>query len=106
MFKKWPGIMEPLEGEYHESLSHPDMVPGSVKVAQEVLDADQMNYGLADLESEFIELYNHTETNLKIIMSTKNEVYIYVYDLNEDCPIVYPNDHPEWNSSIYTKIMD
>ncbi len=52
------------------------MVPGPVKVAQEALDADQMNYGSADLESEFIELYNHTETNLKIIMSTKNEVVI------------------------------
>ena len=52
------------------------MVPGPVKVAQEILDAYQINYGSADLESEFIELYNHTEANLKIIMSTKNQVVI------------------------------
>ena len=35
-----------------------------------------------------------------------NTIYIYVYDLNEDCPIEYQNNHPEWNSSIYTKIFD
>ena len=52
------------------------MVPGPVKVAQEVLDAYQINYGSADLEAEFLELYNQTEVNLKIIMSTKNQVVI------------------------------
>jgi aspartate aminotransferase-like enzyme len=52
------------------------MVPGPVKVAQDVLDAYQINYGSADLESEFLELYNQTETNLKLIMSTKNQVVI------------------------------
>ena len=52
------------------------MVPGPVKVAQEVLDAYQVNYGSSDLESEFLELYNQTEANLKIIMSTKNQVVI------------------------------
>ena len=41
------------------------MVPGPVKVAREVLDAYQINYGSADLESEFLELYNQTEANLK-----------------------------------------
>ena len=50
------------------------MVPGPVKVAQEVLDAYHLNYGSSDLESEFFELYNQTEVNLKIIMSTKNQV--------------------------------
>jgi aspartate aminotransferase-like enzyme len=52
------------------------MVPGPVKVAQEVLDAYQINYGSADMESEFLELYNHTEANLKTILSTKNQVVI------------------------------
>lgn len=33
-------------------------------------------------------------------------IYIYVYDLNEDCPIEYQNNNPGWNSSIYTKIME
>ena len=52
------------------------MVPGPVKVAREVLDVYQINYGSSDLESEFFELYNQTEANLKIIMSTKNQVVI------------------------------
>jgi len=52
------------------------MVPGPVKVAQEVLDAYQTNYGSADMEAEFLELYNQTESNLKMIMSTKDQVVI------------------------------
>lgn len=52
------------------------MVPGPVKVAQEVLDVYQINYGSGDMESEFLELYNQTETNLKTILSTKNQVVI------------------------------
>ena len=52
------------------------MVPGPVQVAQDVLDAYQVNYGSADLETEFLELYNQTESNLKIIMETKNQVVI------------------------------
>ncbi len=52
------------------------MVPGPVKVAQEVLNAYQINYGSADMESEFLELYNRTEANLKTILSTKNQVVI------------------------------
>ena len=52
------------------------MVPGPVKVAQQVLDAYQINYGSADLESEFLELYNRTEASLKTIMATKNQVVI------------------------------
>ena len=55
---------------------HIPMVPGPVKVAQEVLDAYQINYGSSDLESEFFDLYNQTEANLKIIMSTKNQIVI------------------------------
>jgi aspartate aminotransferase-like enzyme len=52
------------------------MVPGPVRVAQQVLDAYQINYGSADLEAEFFELYNRTEANLKTIMATKNQVVI------------------------------
>jgi len=52
------------------------MVPGPVKVAQQVLDAYQINYGSADLEAEFLELYNRTEANLKTIMATKSQVVI------------------------------
>ena len=52
------------------------MVPGPVKVAREVLNVYQINYGSADLESEFLELYNQTESNLKKIMNTKNRVVI------------------------------
>jgi aspartate aminotransferase-like enzyme len=52
------------------------MVPGPVLVAQKVLDAYQINYGSADLELEFVELYNRAEANLKSILSTKNQVVI------------------------------
>jgi aspartate aminotransferase-like enzyme len=52
------------------------MVPGPVKVASEVLEAYQKNYGSADMEPEFLELYNRTEANLKTILSTQNQVVI------------------------------
>ncbi|UCD90643.1 MAG: alanine--glyoxylate aminotransferase family protein [Desulfobacterales bacterium] len=52
------------------------MVPGPVKLPQTVLDAYQANYGSADMESEFLELYNKTEADLKIILGTKNQVVI------------------------------
>jgi aspartate aminotransferase-like enzyme len=52
------------------------MVPGPVKVAREVLEAYQTNYGSADLEPEFFELYDRTEANLKTILSTANQVVI------------------------------
>jgi aspartate aminotransferase-like enzyme len=52
------------------------MVPGPVKIPQAVMDAYRVNYGSADLESEFLELYNKTEANLKIILGTKQQVLI------------------------------
>ena len=52
------------------------MVPGPVKVAREVLEVYQINYGSADMEAEFLELYNQTEANLKTILSTQNQVVI------------------------------
>ena len=52
------------------------MVPGPVKVPRKIMDAYQINYGSADLESEFFELYNQAEANLKTIMETQNQVVI------------------------------
>ena len=52
------------------------MVPRPVKLPQAVLDAYKINYGSADMESEFIELFNKTETALKVILQTKNQVAI------------------------------
>jgi len=52
------------------------MVPGPVKLPQIVLDVYQTNFGSADLEAEFLELYNKTESNLKMILNTKNRVVI------------------------------
>ena len=52
------------------------MVPGPVKSPQTVLDVYQTNFGSADLEAEFLELYNKTESNLKMILSTRNRVVI------------------------------
>jgi len=52
------------------------MVPGPVKVPQTVLDVYQTNFGSADLETEFLELYNKTEANLKRILGTRNRVVI------------------------------
>jgi len=52
------------------------MVPGPVKLPQTVLNAYQTNFGSADLEAEFLELYTQTESNLKMILGTRNRVVI------------------------------
>lgn len=52
------------------------MVPGPVKLPQAVLDLYQINFGSADLEADFLELYNRTEANLKTIFATNNRVVI------------------------------
>jgi aspartate aminotransferase-like enzyme len=52
------------------------MVPGPVKVPQEVLDALCFDYGSGDLESEFLQLYNQTEASLQQILTTRNPVAI------------------------------
>ena len=36
----------------------------------------------------------------------RETIYIYVYDLKEDCPADYQEASSGWNSSIYTKIFD
>lgn len=52
------------------------MVPGPVSVPEEILQAWQTNFGSADLETEFLELYNQTEANLQKILQTRNQVVI------------------------------
>lgn len=52
------------------------MVPGPVSVSREVLEAGQVNFGSADLEKDYIELYKATEKSLRKIMHTKNNVVI------------------------------
>jgi aspartate aminotransferase-like enzyme len=68
---------EPNQMEGKNMITYPiPMVPGPVKVVREVMEAYQTNYGSADMEAEFLALYNQTETNLKTILSTQNQVVI------------------------------
>jgi aspartate aminotransferase-like enzyme len=52
------------------------MVPGPVKVPQQVLEAYLTDYGSADLEPEYLDLYRHTEANLQQILGTHNSIAI------------------------------
>lgn len=52
------------------------MVPGPVKVSAEVLQAYLTDFGSADLEPEYIELYRQTEKDLQKIFATQNQVVI------------------------------
>jgi aspartate aminotransferase-like enzyme len=52
------------------------MVPGPVKVPDEVLAAYRESYGSGDLEPEFLALYNQTEKNLQKLFETNNSVVI------------------------------
>lgn len=52
------------------------MIPGPVRVPQPVLDAMNVDFGSADLEREFLELYNHTEASLQTIYGTHNPIAI------------------------------
>jgi aspartate aminotransferase-like enzyme len=52
------------------------MVPGPVKVPAEVLQAYLTDYGSADLETEYLDLYRQTEANLQAIMGTRSPVAI------------------------------
>lgn len=52
------------------------MVPGPVSVPESVLNAYAQNYGSADLEPEFLSLYNQTEIQLQQLLGTKNQVVI------------------------------
>jgi aspartate aminotransferase-like enzyme len=52
------------------------MVPGPVKVPDEVLSAYLVSYGSGDLETDYLDLYNQTEANLQTLMATRNQVAI------------------------------
>ena len=52
------------------------MVPGPVSVSREVLEAGLENFGSADLEKDYVELYKATEKSLRKIMRTKNSIVI------------------------------
>ena len=52
------------------------LVPGPVSVPPELRAAYQINYGSADLEDEFLRLYQRCETNLGKILGTRNRVVI------------------------------
>lgn len=52
------------------------MVPGPVSVPKTVLDTYMVDYGSADLEPEFLTLYNQTEQTLKQLLGTQNQVVI------------------------------
>lgn len=52
------------------------MVPGPVSVPDRILSAGQVNYGSADLEKDYTDLYKSAEKALQKIMRTKNKVVI------------------------------
>ncbi len=52
------------------------MVPGPTRVPAEVLAVYQTNFGSGDMEAEFFDLYAETESNLKLILGTRNQVVI------------------------------
>ncbi|MGD8509146.1 MAG: hypothetical protein PVH81_09605, partial [Syntrophobacterales bacterium] len=52
------------------------LVPGPVSVPPELRAAYQINYGSADLEDEFLRLYQRCETHLGKILATRNRVAI------------------------------
>jgi aspartate aminotransferase-like enzyme len=53
------------------------MVPGPVKIPEQVLNAWHTNYGSGDLEGDFLDLYNQTEKKLQRLLSTENKVTIH-----------------------------
>ena len=52
------------------------MVPGPVSVPRPVLEKYLVDYGSGDIETEYLELYNQTETNLQKLLNTQNRVAI------------------------------
>jgi len=52
------------------------MVPGPVSVPPDVLAEYQVDFGSADLEPEFLSLYQHTEISLQKLMKTRHSVVI------------------------------
>jgi aspartate aminotransferase-like enzyme len=54
------------------------MVPGPVRAHPAVLEAYRVNYGSADLETEYLELYTRTEANLKAVLKTGQSVVVFL----------------------------
>jgi aspartate aminotransferase-like enzyme len=54
------------------------MVPGPVRAHPAVLESYRIDYGSADLETEYVELYTQTSENLKRILGTRNDVVIFL----------------------------
>jgi hypothetical protein len=52
------------------------MVPGPVRVPRPILDAYGTDFGSADLEPEFFDLYDRCEAGLRRIMATENRIVI------------------------------
>ncbi|MFZ0612403.1 MAG: aminotransferase class V-fold PLP-dependent enzyme [Desulfobacterales bacterium] len=52
------------------------MVPGPVSVPRAILEAFAGNYGSADMETEYFELYDRTAAGLQQIMATANTVVL------------------------------
>ena len=52
------------------------MVPGPVQVPPQVLQAYLTDYGSADLEPEYLDLYRQTQAGLQQIFSTQNSIAI------------------------------
>ena len=47
------------------------MVPGPTSVPEEILKAYLNDFGSADMETEFLDIYNQTEEDLKQILKPK-----------------------------------
>jgi aspartate aminotransferase-like enzyme len=54
------------------------MVPGPVKAHPSVLAAYRIDYGSADLEPEYVDLYTRTAENLKRILTTESDVVVFL----------------------------
>ena len=52
------------------------MVPGPVRVPDEIRDTYKTDYGSGDLEPEFFDLYAETEINLRQIVGTEGSVVV------------------------------
>lgn len=50
------------------------LIPGPVAVPEKILQAYAQNYGSADLDREFLELYNNCEKKMQRILGTGNSV--------------------------------
>jgi aspartate aminotransferase-like enzyme len=71
-------LTEPKPGELIMKTYPIPMVPGPVRVHPAVLDAYRVDYGSADLEKEYVQLYTQTEANLKAILQTQCSVVIFL----------------------------